>query len=62
MCNLLKIKYYTVLVMYTFAQPPIIGAKKEKIDPQNFTTLKYFEIKYSFNLLLKAILLVDDNF
>ena len=46
-CNMFQIKCYTVLVMYTFALQPIVGAKNKTIDPQNFTAHKYFEIKCS---------------
>ena len=47
MCNLFQIKYYTVLVMYTFALQPIVGVKEKTIDHPELYRFKYFEIKYS---------------
>ena len=48
MFNLLEIKYYTVVVMNTFAQEPITDARKVNLVlPYNHTLLKYFEMECS---------------
>ena len=48
MCKLLEIKYYTVLVTYTFALQLITGAEKKKLTPpRKFTAIMYFEIECS---------------
>ena len=47
MCKLLEIKYYTVLVMYTFPLQPVSGAKKNGLPRRTLAILKYFKIKCS---------------
>ena len=47
MCKLFKIKYYTVLFMYTFALQPTIGAKKKMNLP-----LKILKLNVAYNLLV----------
>ena len=43
---------FTILVMYTFALQPIIGAKENKNTPQKFTPLNIFKLNVVHNLLL----------
>ena len=46
MCKLFEIKYYVVLVEYTFALKPMITTEKYP-PPRTLKALKYCEIKYS---------------
>ena len=52
MCTLLEIKYYTVLVMYTFALQSITGAEKKIDPPENSSPSSILKLNVAHNLLL----------